>query len=90
MYNIKDYSFKQAKRLNVDIKPSINRNKKIDVFKNGQKIASIGAIGYGDYPTYLQTDKKLAETKRKNYKARHQKDRLVKGSPGYFADQILW
>jgi hypothetical protein len=90
MYNIKDYSFKQAKRLNVDIKPSINRNKKIDVFKNGQKIASIGAIGYGDYPTYLQTDKKLAETKRAGYKARHQKDRLVKGSAGYFADQILW
>lgn len=90
MYNIKDYSFKQAKRLNVDIKPSINRNKKIDVFKNGQKIASIGAIGYGDYPTYLQTDKKLAETKRAGYKARHQKDRLVKDSAGYFADQILW
>lgn len=90
MYNIKDYSLKQAKRLNVDIKPSINRNKKIDVFKNGQKIASIGAVGYGDYPTYLQTDKKLAETKRAGYKARHQKDRLVKGSAGYFADQILW
>ena len=90
MYNIKDYSFKQAKRLNVDIKPSINRKKKIDVFKNGQKIASIGAIGYGDYSTYLQTDKKLAETKRAGYKARHQKDRLIKDSPGYFADQILW
>lgn len=90
MYNIKDYSFKQAERLNVDIKPSINRKKKIDVFKNGQKIASIGAIGYGDYPTYLQTDKKLAETKRKSYKARHQKDRLVKGSAGFYADNILW
>lgn len=90
MYKIKDYSYKQADRLGVEIRPSTNLKKKIDVFKNGEKIASIGAIGYGDYPTYLQTDKKLAQTKRASYKARHQKDRLVKGSAGYFASRILW
>lgn len=90
MYNIKDYSFKQAEKLGVTIKPSTNKKKKIDVFKNDKKIASIGAIGYGDFPTFLQIDKNLAKTKRKNYKARHQKNRVVVGTPGFFADRILW
>lgn len=90
MYNIKDYSFKQADRLGVQIKPSINRKKKIDVFKNGQKIASIGAIGYGDYPSYLETDKKLAKTKRAGYKARFENTRNIKNTNSYFSDKILW
>jgi hypothetical protein len=90
MYNISDYSYKQAKKLGVDIKPSSNPKKKIDVFKDGDKIASIGAKGYKDYPTYLKEDKALAEMKRKNYKARHERDRHIKNSNGYFADKILW
>jgi hypothetical protein len=90
MYKIKDYSYKQAEKLGVKIKPSTNPKKKIDVFKNNEKIASIGAIGYKDYPTYLQEDKQIAEMKRKSYKARHEKDRNVKNSNGYFADKILW
>ena len=28
--------------------------------------------------------------KRKSYKARHEKDRNVKNTNGYFADKILW
>jgi hypothetical protein len=90
VYNIKDYSFKQADKLGVQIRPSTNKKKKIDVFKNGQKLAEIGAIGYGDYPHYLDTNKQLAKIKRVGYKARHEKDRKVKGSAGYFADKILW
>lgn len=90
MYKIKDYSYKQAEKLGVQIKPSTNPKKKIDVFKNNEKIASIGATGYKDYPTYLQEDKKVAEMKRKNYKSRHEKDRHIKNTNGYFADKILW
>jgi hypothetical protein len=30
------------------------------------------------------------ETRRANYKKRHAKDRVVRGSAGWFADQILW
>ena len=52
---------------------------------------SIGAFGYMDYPTYLETgDKALADKKRNAYKARHEKDRHIKGSAGYYADRILW
>ena len=54
MYQITDYSYRQAKILGVEIKPSTNKTKKIDVFKNGEKIASIGAIGYKDYPTFIK------------------------------------
>jgi len=90
MYNITDYSFKQADKLGVDIKPSSNKKKKIDVFKKDKKIASIGAIGYKDYGTYLKIDKSLADKRRELYKIRHKKDRKVKGSNGYFSDKILW
>jgi len=90
MYKIQPYNYSQAKKLGVTIKPSTNPKKKIDVFKNNEKVATIGAIGYKDYATYLLEDKKVAEMKRKNYKARHEKDRNVKNSNGYFADKILW
>ena len=28
------------------------------IYKNGTKLASIGAIGYKDYPTYMELEKK--------------------------------
>ena len=91
MYEITSYSQEQAKRLGVTIKPSTNKKKKIDVFKNGEKIASIGAMGYGDFGVFLkEKGKEYAEKRRQAYKKRHEKDRHVKGTNGYYADQILW
>jgi hypothetical protein len=87
-YKIKKYSFDKAKELGVQIKPSTNKKKKIDVFKNDKKIASIGDANYLDYPSYLEKDKKLAEERRKLYKARHGKRPL--NTAGYFANEILW
>jgi hypothetical protein len=91
-YRIKPYSYSRAEKLGVVIKPSTVKGKKIDVFnKKGEKLASIGAIGYGDYPTFWQTKgKPFADEKRRLYKMRHEKDRKVRGSAGYYADQILW
>lgn len=91
MYQITEYSQQQAKRLGVIIKPSTNKKKKIDVFKDDKKIASIGAIGYGDYPTFIkEKGKEFADKRRQAYKKRHEKDRHIKGTAGFFADQILW
>lgn len=91
MYELTEYSFNRARQLGVDIKPSTNKNKKIDVFKGDKKVASVGAIGYKDYPTYIrEKGKKYADERRALYKARHNKDRTIKGSPGWFADKILW
>ena len=95
-YKILPYSLRKAKELGVVIKPSTNILKKIDVFKNGKKIASIGARGMNDYPTYLEKEKKgyfdkgYANKRRKLYKERHEKDRNVVGSNGYYEDKILW
>ena len=95
-YKILPYSFRKAKELGVVIKPSTNLLKKIDVFKNGKKVASIGARGMNDYPTYLEKEKKgyyekgYAYKRRKLYKERHEKDRHKVGSNGYYADKILW
>ena len=73
-----------AKRLGVTIEPSTVKNKKLDVFKNGKKVASIGHIAYQDFLTH--GDKKRQE----NYLKRHAKTRAVKGSPSYYAAEILW
>jgi hypothetical protein len=95
-YKIFPYSFEQAKKLNVVIKPSTNVLKKIDVFKNGKKVASVGAMGMNDYPTYMYlekygtVEKGYAKKRRELYKKRHEKDRKVTGSAGYYADKILW
>ena len=67
------------------------KGKKIDVFKNGEKVASVGALGYSDYPTYMRTKgKAYADERRRLYKIRHAKDRNVKNSDGYYADKLLW
>lgn len=90
MYKIKPYSYIQANKLGVEIKPSTRKGKKIDVFRNGVKIASIGALGYKDYPTYLQLcGKTYADRRRKLYYIRHNDD-IKLGTPGYYAAKILW
>jgi hypothetical protein len=91
VYEITDYTKKKAKKLDVVVRPSSNPKKKIDVYKNNKKISSIGAIGYKDYPTYLMTTtKELADERRRMYKIRHNKDRNIFGSNGYYADELLW
>jgi hypothetical protein len=91
-YKITQYSYKQAKKLGVTIKPSAVKHKKIDVFnKQGEKVASIGYLGMNDYPTWIKKEgKEYADKRRKAYKDRHEKDRNVVGSAGWYADKLLW
>lgn len=74
----------KASRLGVKVKPSTRKGKKLDVFKNNKKVASIGAIGYSDFN--IHRDK----MRRARYKKRHQKYRLRKGTPSFYASEILW
>ena len=91
MYKISNRSFRQAKKLNVEIYPSTRKGKKIDVYKKGKKVASIGALGYNDYNSFLKKyGKAYAEEKRKAYYKRHANKIKVKYSPGYYAAKILW
>lgn len=87
-YKITEYSKRRARELRVEIKPSTDKNKKIDVFKDGKKIATIGDIKYLDYPSYIEKyGKDYADERRTLYKLRHKKD---KGLAGYYASRILW
>ena len=96
-YHITKYTYKQAKRIGVVVKPSLDKTKKIDVYKKDKKnktwkkIASVGANGMNDFPTYIQ--KKglaFAKTRRRLYKMRHDKDRKTKWTRGWLADKLLW
>lgn len=91
VYKITDYTKEQAQRLGVSVKPSTNKKKKLDVFKNGAKIASVGAVGFADYPTHIrESGKEYADERRRLYKIRHADNRTKKGTAGYFADKLLW
>jgi len=95
-YVIKRYTRIQARKIGVTVKPSTRKGKKIDVFKDGKTVASVGALGYDDYPTFMKKEREgkvpkgTAERRRKLYKIRHRKDRNVRGTPGYYADKLLW
>ena len=90
-YLITKYSKEQANKLGVEITPSTNPKKKIDVYKNNEKIASIGAYGYGDFPTWTKIEgKEYADNKRRLYRLRHKGEEKKIGSNGYFSWFILW
>lgn len=91
MYEITSYTKEKAKGLGVVVKPSTVKGKKIDVFKNDKKIASVGAIGYSDYGTYLKEDgKAVADERKRLYHLRHQKESNKIGTPSFFAKKLLW
>ena len=96
VYTISEYSKMKAKELKVDIKPSKNKNKKINVYKNNKKVASIGDVKYNDFPTYLNMENKgmvekgYANQRRKLYRIRHKKDIDNKNGNGYYSNKILW
>ena len=90
-YRITNYTRKMANKIGVSIKPSTNPEKKIDVFRKSRKIASVGAAGMNDFPTYIRTRGiTYAKTRRRLYKMRHERDRHVKWSNGWLADKLLW
>jgi hypothetical protein len=91
VYHITNYTYKKAKKLGYTVKPSTNKTKKIDVYKKNKKIASVGANGMNDYPTYIQKNGlKYAKTRRRLYRIRHEKDRHKRLSNGWLADKLLW
>jgi len=91
-YKINAYTKKQAKILGVKIKISERKNKKLDVFDNNDNyICSIGDNRYNDYRSYIEEKGlKYANTRRRLYKIRHEKNRHIEGTPSYYADQLLW
>jgi hypothetical protein len=90
-YQITQRQKNNARKLGVTLRSSSNNSKKLDVYKNGRKVASIGAKGYNDYDLWLKKKgKEFADQRRKLYKARHENNRNIKNSNGFYADKILW
>ncbi len=87
--------------MSFEFKKSTNKNKKYDVFLDGKKIASYGAIGYQHYfdkiGEYSELDH-LDKERRKKYRERHSKilnkngipSYQVKYSPAWFSWHLLW
>ena len=74
----------KAKKIGVSVRPSKTKGKKLDVYKNGVQVATIGDLAYDDFNTHKDPER------RRLYKIRHEKTRHIKGTPSYYADQILW
>ena len=91
MYKITNYTKDKANEMNIKIKSSKKGKYKIDLFSNDDKyITSIGHIDY-NYPTYqIEKGLEYANERRTLYKKRHEKNRNIKGSRGYYADKLLW
>lgn len=88
---ITQYTKKQAKKLGVIVKISKNPLKKLDVFKDGVKIASIGQRGAKDYGIYLiEKGEKYANERRRLYRIRHAGEESKVNSPGWWALKLLW
>ena len=91
-YIITDYSYNQAKKLNLIIKSSKNKGKKIDVYTiNNEFIQSIGDIRYNDYSSYcIIYNKQYADEPKRLYHIRHQKNINVINSKQYLSANLLW
>lgn len=86
-YQITSYTKTKAKEIGVTVKPSRRKYKKLDVFRDGEKIASIGDTRYLDYPTYKDRfGKEVADERRRLYHARH--TRKTQGEK--LAKHLLW
>jgi hypothetical protein len=91
MYRITNYSKEKAKELDVEIKPSTRKHKKIDVYKNNKLVASIGDKRYLDFPNYIKSHGiAYAEQRKSLFNMRHRKNASKINSPAYFASKILW
>jgi hypothetical protein len=92
MYRIRNYTLRKAKQQDVSVRPSNDLHKKIDVFdRSGRKVASVGARGMMDYPSYIEKKgKTYANKRRRLYYIRHKKDGKTKNTNGWWAKKLLW
>lgn len=74
-----------------------NKKYKVELYENGNKIKTIqfGDVRYQHYrditPLKLYTHLNHNDKERRHrYKIRHEKDRHIKYTAGWFADKYLW
>lgn len=88
-YTITPHTKRQARRLGLEVKPSRREGKKIDVYRDGHRLGSVGAKGYGDFGVYLEEEgKEYAKERRRLYHKRHTEGK--KDSKAWLAWNLLW
>jgi hypothetical protein len=88
MYVITPHTKAQAKQAGLEVRPSTRKGKKLDVYDDGKYLATIGALAYSDYGTYLKEEgKEVADERRRLYHIRHRKNT---GLAGRLASFLLW
>ena len=87
MYAISPHTYKITKQYDLEIEPSTRRFKKIDVYKGGRYLTSVGDIRYKDYHIYLKEQgKAYADNRARLYYGRHQKVSMKE----QLAKLLLW
>lgn len=100
-YTIKQYSMDRIQELNnklntsdFSIKLSEDPSKKIDVFLREKKLASIGDINLGDYPTYIEEKgMEFANKRRTAFYSRFKRLPDIKNgkiTPMFWSRWLLW
>lgn len=91
MYTITEYTKEQAEKINVVVKPSTKKNKKIDVFdkRDGQYITSVGRSGYMDFPSYINKKGKAYADKRRDAFYKRFKN-IQPYTTTYYVAKLLW
>jgi len=93
MYDIQPYTYSQADKLGVIVKPSERANKKIDVYdkRDNQYITSVGDIRYGDYPTYIKSyGQDYANKRRMAFHKRFNTNNLKPYTNIFYSAMLLW
>ena len=77
--------------MKVTVQLSQKKNKKIDVLKNGVRIATIGDSRYKDFPTYvIENGIEFANNRKMLYYMRNKKNIEKINSNGFYAAKLLW
>ena len=87
MYEISPKSYKVAKQYGLQIQSSTKKNKKIDVYKQGEYVASIGDSRFKDFHIYLKEQgEAYANERARLYYLRHKNASLRE----QLAKLLLW
>ena len=87
MYEISPRTYKVAKQYGLQIQSSTKKNKKIDVYKQGEYVASIGDSRFKDFHVYLKENgTAYANERARLYYGRHQKVSMKE----QLAKLLLW
>jgi len=96
MYRITERTRAKATELGLDVKPSRKKGWKMDVYRKGFIVASVGKVDELDYVTALEMEdegklrKGTAEKWREYYTLKNMCQELIYGTPIYYEYNLLW